>query len=72
MYKILACIICWKKDFCKNRYAKICKQNIFSYYAAAMSGICYLIIVSMAESAFVHPIAVPIAMMIGAFLGKCE
>lgn len=43
-----------------------------SYYAAAMSGICYLIIVSMAESAFVHPIAVPIAMMIGAFLGKCE
>ena len=37
-----------------------------------MSGICYLIIVSMAESAFVHPIAVPIAMMIGAFLGKCE
>lgn len=39
-----------------------------SYYAAAMSGICYLIIVSMAESAFVHPIA----MMIGAFLGKCE
>lgn len=38
-----------------------------SYYAAAMSGICYLIIVSMAESAFVHPIAVPIAMMIGAF-----
>ena len=43
-----------------------------SYYAAAMSGICYLIIVSMAESAFVHPVAVPIAMMIGAFLGKCE
>lgn len=43
-----------------------------SYYAAAMCGICYLIIVSTAESAFVHPVAVPIAMMIGAFLGKCE
>lgn len=43
-----------------------------SYYAAAMCGICYLIIVSTAKSAFVHPVAVTIAMMVGAFLGKCE
>ena len=29
MYKILACIICWKKDFCKNRYAKISSKIFF-------------------------------------------
>ncbi|MGM9660995.1 MAG: O-antigen ligase family protein [Faecousia sp.] len=41
-----------------------------SYYASALCGICYLFITSMAESAFVHPVAVPIAMWIGIMLGQ--
>lgn len=41
-----------------------------SYYTAALCGMCYLLIASVAESAFVHPLAVPIAMMIGLMLSQ--
>lgn len=48
-------------------------QNIrkisVSSYASALSGMCYLLIASSAEAAFVHPVAIPIAMMIG-FLSR--
>ena len=41
-----------------------------TYYAAALSGFCYLLISSMAESAFVHPIAVPIGVLIGVLINQ--
>lgn len=43
-----------------------------SWYASALCGVCYLLIASVAESAFVHPLAVPIAMMIGLMLSQCD
>lgn len=46
------------------------RQVSLSYYASALCGMCYLLIASMAESAFVHPLAVPIAMMIGLMLSQ--
>lgn len=48
---------------------KIRKVSL-SYYASALSGICYLLIASMAESAFVHPLAIPIAILIGFMLSQ--
>lgn len=41
-----------------------------AFYASALSGICYLLITSVAESAFVNPLAVPIAVWIGFLLGQ--
>jgi hypothetical protein len=43
-----------------------------SYYASALCGMCYLLISSMAESAFVHPLAVPIAIVIGFMLSQSD
>lgn len=41
-----------------------------SYYTAALSGIAYLLISSIAESAFVHPLFIPIAIVIGLMLSQ--
>ena len=41
-----------------------------SYYAAALCGFCYLLIASVAESAFVHPLAIPNGVMIGFLLNQ--
>lgn len=38
------------------------------YYAALLCGLSYLLIASMAESAFVHPLAIPIAVFMGYLL----
>lgn len=54
-----------------NRIQSIRRINI-SYYAAALCGLSYLLIVSVAESAFVHPLAIPIAMIIGLSIGQSE
>lgn len=48
------------------------RKTSLAYYASALCGICYLLISSVAESAFVHPLAVPIAMMIGFMLSQSE
>lgn len=39
--------------------------NSPALYASALSGLSYLLIISVAESAFVHPVAAPIAMWMG-------
>lgn len=41
-----------------------------SYYAAALCGLCYVLIASVAEAAFVHPLAVPVAALIGFLLSQ--
>ena len=41
-----------------------------AYYASALCGLCHLLISSMAESAFVHPLAIPIAIIIGMLIGQ--
>lgn len=41
-----------------------------SYYTSALCGMCYLLIASVAEAAFVNQLAVPIAMMIGMMLSQ--
>lgn len=43
-----------------------------SYYAAALCGICYVLIASFAEAAFVHPLAVPVAALIGFLLSQVD
>ena len=48
------------------------RKTSLAYYASALCGICYLLISSVAESAFVHPLAVSIAMMIGLMLSQSE
>lgn len=40
------------------------------FYASGLSAICYLLISSIAESSFVHPTAIPIAVMLGYILSK--
>lgn len=46
------------------------KSNSLALYAAALSGLSYLLIASTAESAFVHPVAVPIAISMGFILNE--
>jgi chromate transport protein ChrA len=41
-----------------------------SFYASALIGLVYLLIASTAESAFVNPVAIPIAAMIGFMLSQ--
>ena len=48
---------------------KLYNANL-SIYASAISGFFYLLISSMAESAFVHPMAMPIAIWMGFSLGR--
>ncbi|MBD5552252.1 MAG: hypothetical protein HDQ96_13935 [Lachnospiraceae bacterium] len=50
---------------------KLRKVNC-DYYAASLCGLSYLLIASMAESAFVHPLAIPIATFMGCLLKKNE
>lgn len=47
------------------------KYNI-NYYVACLMGLSYLLIASMAESSFVHPIMMPIAWWFGLLIGKAQ
>jgi hypothetical protein len=48
---------------------KLYKINL-SFYAAALIGLIYVLIASMAEAAFVHPVVIPLAAMIGFMLSQ--
>ena len=41
-----------------------------AFYASAISVLSYLLIASTAESAFVHPVAIPIALWLGVIMNK--
>ena len=53
-------------------YKKICSLRSYNkdYYIACLTGFSYLLIASMAESSFVHPIMMPIAWWFGLLIGE--
>lgn len=53
-------------------YKKICSLRSYNkdYYIASLTGFSYLLIASMAESSFVHPIMMPIAWWFGLLIGE--
>lgn len=53
-------------------YKKICSLHSYNkdYYIACLMGFSYLLIASMAESSFVHPIMMPIAWWFGLLIGE--
>lgn len=63
---IVIVIVCMLK-----RLQKI-KTNDLALYAGGLVCMSYMLIVSMAESAFVNPIAIPFAVILGMIYGKGE
>lgn len=55
-------------------YLKISKTRKYNinYYVACLMGLSYLLIASMAESCFVHPIMMPIAWWFGLLIGNAQ
>ncbi len=53
-------------------YKEICSLRSYNkdYYIACLMGFSYLLIASMAESSFVHPIMMPIAWWFGLLIGE--